>query len=51
MDKNREVAEAIETDWEARGMPTFKAFLREDLARRKAGAAAITGGEIRPAGK
>jgi hypothetical protein len=36
MDRNRVVAEAIESEWEAQGVPTFKAFLRDDLARRKA---------------
>jgi hypothetical protein len=35
MDKNREVAEHIESAWEAKGLPTFKGFLREDLARRR----------------
>ena len=35
MDKNREVADQIESAWETKGLPTFKSFLREDLARRK----------------
>lgn len=35
---NREVAEAIETAWEAEHLPTFKQFLRDDLARRTGGA-------------
>jgi hypothetical protein len=36
MDRNREVAERIEAAWEEQGVPTFKAYLRDDLARRKA---------------
>jgi hypothetical protein len=36
MDQNREVADAIEAAWEAQGLPTFKSYLRDDLARRKA---------------
>jgi hypothetical protein len=36
MEKNRETAEKIEADWEAAGIPTFKSYLRDDLARRKA---------------
>jgi hypothetical protein len=36
MDKNREVAERIETGWAEQGLPTFKTYLRDDLARRKA---------------
>ena len=36
MDRNREVAERIESAWDAQGIPTFKAYLRDDLARRKA---------------
>jgi hypothetical protein len=40
MEKNRQVAEAIETAWEQEGLPTFKKFLRDDLERRKAAAAA-----------
>src|SRR5690349_11051910 len=35
MEKNRQVAEAIETAWEQEGLPTFKKFLRDDLERRK----------------
>ena len=38
MEKNRVCAEAIETAWEQQGLPTFKQFLRDDLARRKSGA-------------
>ena len=36
MDQNRQVAERIEAAWEELGMPTFKAYLRNDLAQRKA---------------
>ena len=35
MDRNREVAERIEGAWEEQGIPTFKSYLRDDLARRK----------------
>jgi hypothetical protein len=35
MEKNREVAEQIEASWEEQNISTFKAYLREDLARRK----------------
>jgi hypothetical protein len=38
MEKNRQVAEAIEAAWEQEGLPTFKKFLRDDLERRKAAA-------------
>ncbi len=36
MESNRKIAERIEAAWEGKGLPTFKAFLREDLKRRKA---------------
>src|SRR5688500_1638053 len=36
MDQNRQVAERIEAAWEVLGLPTFKAYLRNDLAKRKA---------------
>jgi len=36
MDENQRLSERIETDWSAQGLPTFKAMLREDLARRQA---------------
>jgi hypothetical protein len=35
MNLNRDIADCIEAAWEAEGMPTFKAFLRDDLDRRK----------------
>ena len=34
--KNQELATRIEAAWEENGLPTFKQFLREDLARRRA---------------
>jgi hypothetical protein len=40
MEKNRQVAEAIEAAWEQEGLPTFKKFLRDDLERRRAAVAA-----------
>ncbi len=36
MQANRSIAEAIESAWEQKRVPTFKQFLRDDLARRKA---------------
>lgn len=36
---NQSLASRIEADWESCGIPTFKSFLREDLARRRAGQA------------
>lgn len=33
-ERNREIAAAIETGWEENGLPTFKQFLKADLARR-----------------
>lgn len=33
--KNQQLATAIEAAWDANSLPTFKRFLREDLARRK----------------
>ena len=36
VDANREIAIAIERAWEAKGIPTFKTFLKQDLARRAA---------------
>jgi hypothetical protein len=35
MEQNRDVAERIEAAWEQAGVPTFKAYLRQDLARRR----------------
>jgi hypothetical protein len=37
MELNQTVAQAIESEWEREGVPTFKTFLKEDLARRQAG--------------
>ena len=36
MQANRSIAESIEAAWDQDRLPTFKQFLREDLARRKA---------------
>lgn len=36
MEQNRDVADRIETGWAEQGLPTFKTYLRDDLARRKA---------------
>ena len=36
MDENQRLSQRIEDDWGAQGLPTFKAMLREDLARREA---------------
>ena len=36
MEENQRLSERIEHDWSAKGIPTFKAMLREDLARRQA---------------
>jgi hypothetical protein len=35
MDENQKLAQRIEDDWAAVGLPTFKTFLRDDLARRQ----------------
>jgi hypothetical protein len=34
MEDNQKLAEAIESEWEKLGLPTFKQYLRKDLARR-----------------
>jgi hypothetical protein len=36
MEKNQRLSEQIEAAWAAAGIPTFKTYLREDLARRQA---------------
>jgi hypothetical protein len=35
MEKNQEVAQSIESAWQDGGLPTFKTFLKQDLARRQ----------------
>ncbi|HEY7120099.1 MAG TPA: hypothetical protein VH475_26160 [Tepidisphaeraceae bacterium] len=35
MELNQTVAQAIESAWERDGLPTFKTYLKEDLARRQ----------------
>jgi hypothetical protein len=37
MENNQTIAQAIEAEWARRGLPTFKTYLREDLARRGRG--------------
>ncbi len=34
MELNQSVAQAVEVEWEREGLPTFKTYLKEDLARR-----------------
>jgi hypothetical protein len=36
MELNQTVAQAVEVEWEKEGLPTFKTYLKEDLARRGA---------------
>lgn len=36
IEKNQKLVEKIESAWAAEGLPTFKTYLREDLARRAA---------------
>lgn len=36
MEMNQKVSQKIESAWERENVPTFKTFLKEDLARRKA---------------
>ena len=35
MEKNQKVVESVESAWADAGVPTFKTYLREDLARRR----------------
>jgi len=35
MTKNQQIASAVEAAWAEQGLPTFKTWLREDLARRQ----------------
>jgi len=39
MELNQKMAEAVEAEWARLGVPTFKEYLRQDLARRAAAAA------------
>ena len=34
--KNKAIGDAIEQAWEQAGIPTFRTFLQQDLARRQA---------------
>jgi hypothetical protein len=43
MRENQGVARQIESAWDENGLPTFKGFLREDLARRRANPPATPG--------
>ncbi len=36
MERNRQVAHKIESAWESAGLLTFRSFLKDDLARRRA---------------
>jgi hypothetical protein len=36
MEKNQKLSEAIEAAWAQQGLPTFKTYLRDDLAQRQA---------------
>jgi hypothetical protein len=36
MDQNHRMAQEIETAWAEASLPTFKTYLRDDLARRQA---------------
>lgn len=42
MTENQRIAEGVELAWEKVGIPTFKQFLRNDLARRAASARDVT---------
>jgi hypothetical protein len=44
-EKNAAIARAIEEAWEAEGIPTFRAFLREDLLRREGSMAPVPDAE------
>jgi hypothetical protein len=35
MERNQRLAQSIETTWEEGGLPTFKTYLKQDLARRQ----------------
>jgi hypothetical protein len=37
MEMNQTISMAIESAWEKEGLPVFKTFLKEDLARRRGG--------------
>jgi hypothetical protein len=40
--KNHAIGTAIESAWESAGLPTFKQYLRQDLARRRTSASSIS---------
>src|SRR5436305_6281303 len=37
MDENGRIVQAVEAAWEQQGLPTFKTYLKDDLARRQQG--------------
>ena len=37
MDENGRIVQALEAAWEQQGLPTFKTYLKDDLARRQQG--------------
>jgi hypothetical protein len=43
MEMNQEIAQAIEAAWEREQLPTFKSYLKQDLARRAAQATEAKG--------
>lgn len=49
MEMNQRLSEQIDAEWAKRGVPTFKEYLRHDLARRTA-AASAAGGQAKPGG-
>jgi hypothetical protein len=46
MQLNQTSAEAIEAEWTRRGIPTFKQYLRDDLARRSSSDPAASAGGV-----
>ena len=41
MEKNQQCVEAVETAWDKANLPTFKGYLRDDLARRRAASGTV----------
>src|SRR4051812_43054971 len=50
MEKNQQVAQSIETAWQDGGLPTFKTYLKQDLARRQQSARKAQASRPRDAG-
>lgn len=42
MDENGRIVQAVEAAWELQGLPTFKTYLKDDLARRQQGGGGAT---------